>query len=220
VTRVVSGPADTSPLDETIVRVAARAGLHLWVPPGVEDTCCGMAFSSKGFDDAYALAVHRLVGRLHEWTAGGRLPVVMDTSPCAWSLATSAGPLTILDSVAFAHDVVLPRLAIEKRARRVAVHPACSVVKLGLVEKLTAVVRACADECFVPPSAGCCGFAGDRGITHPELTAAATAREAAEIEDAGAFDAYVSTSRTCEIGMTRATGRPFVSLWHLLDAMS
>src|SRR4029077_244998 len=96
----------------------------------------------------------------------------------------------------------------------------CSVVKMGLVPELAATMRACADKVFIPVEAGCCGFAGDRGFTHPELTEAATRAEAAELNAAGAHDFYVSSSRTCEIGMSRATGRAFRSFWSLLDEVS
>ena len=75
------------------------------------------------------------------------------------------------------------------------------------------------DDVFVPPSAACCGFAGDRGFLHPELTEAATQEEAAEVRDR-AFDAHVSTNRTCEIGMERATGRPYVHVVQLLELLS
>lgn len=231
VTRTLAGPKDVPPLAETVLRVAKRAGQSPWIPPDISGSCCGMAFSSKGYQDAHAIAVNALVPKLDTWSDGGRLPIVVDTSPCAWSLAAARDActkanralydrLTLLDSVAYAHDVVLPRLTITGLAGRAAAHPVCSIVKLGLADQLARIVRACADECFVPLSAGCCGFAGDRGFTHPELTAAATAREAAEIDAAGLFDIYVSTSRTCEIGMTRATGRSFVSIWHLLDRVS
>jgi D-lactate dehydrogenase len=103
---------------------------------------------------------------------------------------------------------------------RALVHPVCSVVKLGLAAKLTAMVAACADDAIVPIDTGCCGFAGDRGFTHPELTEAATSAEAAEIDAIAPCDFYVSSSRTCEIGMSRATGRSFVSFWDVLDAVS
>jgi D-lactate dehydrogenase len=71
----------------------------------------------------------------------------------------------------------------------------------------------------VPRSAGCCGFAGDRGFLVPELTASATAAESREVLS-GSFDGYYSSSRTCEIGLTRATGRPYRSFWYLLDEAS
>jgi D-lactate dehydrogenase len=157
-----------------------------------------------------------MIGKLRAWSHDGRLPVVLDTSPCAWSL----GSAHVVDGIAFAHDVVLPRLPIVRRVRRVAVHPVCSAVKLGLTPKLAAIARACAEDVVLPLAAGCCGFAGDRGFTHPELTEAATYAEARELEAAGPCDLYVSSSRTCEIGMARATGRAWGSFWNLLDEVS
>jgi len=71
----------------------------------------------------------------------------------------------------------------------------------------------------IPASATCCGFAGDRGFLHPELTEAATREEAAELAGRE-FDAYVSSNRTCEIGLERATGRPFRSAIQLLEELT
>ncbi len=124
--------------------------------------------------------------------------------------------MTILDAVEFAHDVLLPRLAVTVPARSAVVHPVCSLVKMGLAPKLAAVVAACADETIVPPDAGCCGFAGDRGFLFPELTASATRPEAAGVP-AGAAGHW-SSSRTCEIGLTRATGSTFRSFVFLLES--
>jgi D-lactate dehydrogenase len=53
----------------------------------------------------------------------------------------------------------------------------------------------------------------------PELTAAATREEARELAR-GSFAGYYSSSRTCEIGLTRATGKPFRSFWSLLELAS
>ena len=70
----------------------------------------------------------------------------------------------------------------------------------------------------MPPDAGCCGFAGDRGMLHPELTAAATRPEALDVAALGApDDVYVSTNRTCEVDMTRATGRVYRHVLELLE---
>ena len=68
----------------------------------------------------------------------------------------------------------------------------------------------------VPDNWRCCGFAGDRGMLHPELTASATSREAGDVAD-GDFDAYVSCNRTCEIGMSRATGHQYLHVLEVLD---
>jgi len=95
-------------------------------------------------------------------------------------------------------------------------HPVCSVIKLNLSGKLEGIARACSQEVVVPLNAGCCGFAGDRGFLFPELTEAATRREAAELQ-AGRHDGYYASSRTCEIGMTRATGKVYRSYLYLLE---
>ena len=56
-------------------------------------------------------------------------------------------------------------------------------------------------------------------MLHPELTAAATADEVVELEGRS-FDAHVCGNRTCEIGLTEATGKPYASFVHLLDQLT
>jgi D-lactate dehydrogenase len=97
-------------------------------------------------------------------------------------------------------------------------HPTCTLVKTGGLADLLRVARAHSEAVVVPPGAECCGFAGDRGFLVPELTASATAREAAEVRElaSGPGVGFYSTCRTCEIGMSRAAGRPYLSLVHLV----
>jgi D-lactate dehydrogenase len=226
VTRVLGGS-----LPRTVVEVAARAGLSLAIPRDLTGTCCGMPFSSKGFAQAHAIAANRAIERAWRWSEEGRLPIVIDTSPCAWSFATCREVLSqanrerreamsIEDSILWAHETLLPRLRIHRSVPRVAVHPVCSVVKSGLVPRLVAIMRAAAADVVLPLEAGCCGFAGDRGFTHPELTESATRREAAELASGPPCNFYVSSSRTCEIGMSRATGHEFNSFWSLLEEVT
>jgi D-lactate dehydrogenase len=221
------GEPDELTLMEALVAVARRAQVPVYVPEDVEGSCCGVPFSSKGYDLGHQVAVNRAIQRFWEWSDRGRLPVVVDTSPCTYGLATcrpSLAPenqerfdrLRILDSTAFVHDQLLPRLAVRRKVRSVVLHPVCSVVKLNLAPKLEAIARACSDEVTVPLCAGCCGFAGDRGFLFPELTASATRREADEVR-AGRHDGHFSSSRTCEIGLTRATGQIYRSYLYLLE---
>ncbi|HEX6852464.1 MAG TPA: FAD-binding and (Fe-S)-binding domain-containing protein [Candidatus Polarisedimenticolaceae bacterium] len=210
----IAGDGEQESLAATIVAVAARAGIAVWIPGDVAGSCCGMPFASKGFPREAAALERASHARIDRWTQGGKLPAFTDTSPCAHQWGGS-----VLDGIAFAHDVVLPRLPIRRRLPSVALHAVCSAQKLGLDAKFRAIASACARNVFVPPSAGCCGFAGDRGYLHPELTASATAEEARELAHRE-FDGYYATSRTCEIGLERATGWPWRSIWRLLDAAS
>ena len=56
-------------------------------------------------------------------------------------------------------------------------------------------------------------------MLHPELTASATRREAAEVR-AGDFDAYASLNRTCEQALTEATGRPYEHVLQVLERVT
>jgi D-lactate dehydrogenase len=184
-------------------------------------------FSSKGYHQAHALAVNRTIERFWQWSDQGRLPIVVDASPCTYGLLACRPHLTpenqrhfdrmqILDSVRFARHRLLPRLTVTRPVDAVALHPVCSLIKMGLAPDLEAIASACAHQVTVPPSAGCCGFAGDRGYLFPELTESAMRLEATEVR-AGAFDGHYSSSRTCEIGLTRATGSVYRSYLYLLE---
>jgi D-lactate dehydrogenase len=221
------GEPDDMSLMEVFVAVAARADVRVFIPPDVSGTCCGVPFSSKGYDQAHRLAVNRTIQHFWQWSDQGRLPIVVDASPCTHGLLTCRPHLTqenqrrfdqmrILDSVRFAHDRLLSRLRVTRPADAVALHPVCSLIKMGLAPELEAIAAACSRRVTVPPGAGCCGFAGDRGYLFPELTESAMRSEAAEVR-AGTFDGHYSSSRTCEIGLTRATGSVYRSYLYLLE---
>jgi D-lactate dehydrogenase len=221
------GEPEELSLAEALVTLGQRAGTPLHIPLDVEGTCCGVPFSSKGFTDAHRHSVNRAIEKFWSWSDQGRLAIVVDTSPCTYGLVSCRpyltpenqllfDQLTIQDSVEFAHDTLLPRLKVLRKVDSVALHPVCSITKLNLATKLEAVAQACAELVVVPRTAGCCGFAGDRGFLVPELTAAATKHEAAELSSQ-TFDGYYSSSRTCEIGMTRSTSEIYRSFIYLLE---
>jgi D-lactate dehydrogenase len=216
---------------EALVEVSRRAGLPVWIPPGVAGSCCGLPWSSKGFGDAHRHKANEMVECLWGWSGEGALPIVIDAASCTQGIADPGegvlseenaerlGKLQILDSVAWAHDRLLPWLEVGERAGSVTVHPTCATRHMGLAPRLRSIAAALADEVYVAPSATCCGFAGDRGISRPELTASATAPQAAELAGRD-FDAHLSSNRTCEIGLSRATGAPYESFVFLLEELT
>jgi D-lactate dehydrogenase len=216
---------------EALVEVSARAGLPVWIPEDVVGSCCGLPWSSKGLGSAHAHKANEMVERLWGWSGEGALPIVVDAASCTGSIADPGagvlseenaerlGKLEILDSVAWAHDRLLPWLEVGERVGSATVHPTCASRQLGLAPRLRALAAALADDVEVAPSATCCGFAGDRGISHPELTAAATRPQAEELAGRH-FDAHLSSNRTCEIGLERATGEPYESVILLLERLT
>ncbi len=229
--RIFGSPADGPSLPEALVEVSRRAGLPLWIPDEVGGSCCGLPWGSKGFDAAHRHKAGEMVESLWRWSEEGELPVVVDASSCTQAITDPGGgvldeadaerlaKLTVLDSVAWAHDHLLPQLEVSGRVVSATVHPTCATRHLGLAPRLRSLAGALAEEVHVAPSATCCGFAGDRGISHPELTAAATADQAAELSGRH-FDAHLSNNRTCEIGLSRATGETYESFIFLLERLT
>ena len=215
---------------QVMLRLAQRAGMRLYVPPDCVGKCCGVPFSSKGFSAAHADALNLIVESFDRWSHQGQIPIVVDTTPCTFGLRTARpwlslenqsrwDNLTILDSIEFVHDSLLPRLSLRPAKTSVALHTVCSAIKMQTEPKLVAIANACSQHVVLPEHGGCCAFAGDRGFLLPELTASATSEMAASIRLQNP-DACYSSSRTCEIAMTQATGFPYRSYLHLLDEAS
>jgi len=221
------GPAvDDSPgIQASFELLCERAGITLLVPQGIDGLCCGTPWASKGLVAGQQTMQHKTLAALRVATRGGRLPIVCDASSCTEGLRqtietdTSDKPMTIIDSVEFALRHVLPTLPDHARLESLVLHPTCSSTRLGLNESLTTVAEAVADHVHVPENTGCCAFAGDRGMLHPELTESATRAEAADVAAIGAT-AHASCNRTCELGMTRATGEPYRHVLELLEELT
>jgi D-lactate dehydrogenase len=207
--------------------LAEKAGIGLVRPEGIGGLCCGTPWKSKGILDGYHEMVARTADALWRASDRGRLPVVCDNSSCSEGLvlalekAIEKHPeyqgMRIVDAVDFAAEHLFARVEVTPTIERMVVHPTCSSTRAGSNANLTTLASAVAAQVTVPVDWGCCAFAGDRGMLHPELTASATSRESSEVA-AGDYDAYVSCNRTCEIGMTRATGHPYRHILEVLDA--
>jgi D-lactate dehydrogenase len=218
-------------LPEALVAVSARAGLAVWIPDDVAGHCCATPWSSKGYSRGQDHMAAKTAAALWRWSDGGRLPVVIDASSCAQGLSQDVAArlseeervrfeqIEVLDSIAWAHDHLLPRLNVSRKVASVAVHPTCSASQLGLAGKLEAVARELADDVLVPAATTCCGMAGDRGLLHPELPASAMRDAAAELAATPTAE-HVCSNRTCEIGLQQTTGAPYASFVLLLERLT
>lgn len=210
--------------------LCAKAGVGVAVPEQIGGLCCGTPWQSKGLVDGHRAMASRTFDALWEATRGGELPVVSDASSCSQGLRELRGVLPvdslerfdrlrIVDAVTYVREVVLDRLAVPVRMDAMALHPTCSTVHLDANADLLAVAQAVAVRVDVPVAWGCCGFAGDRGMLHPELAASASRAEADEVL-AGDYDVYASCNRTCELGMSRATGKTYNHVIEILDSLA
>lgn len=227
ITRTMDSGAISIP--EALVTLSDRAGISVDLP-NTAGLCCGKPFSSKGYRAAYIDSVTRMVQRAFEMSGNGHMTVVIDNSPCTLTLLSCREDLDeetraiydqirFIDMVEFVGSVLLQHLDLNPVNENVAVHPVCSVTKMGLEDKLLRIATSVARSASVPNGAGCCGAAGDRLWLVPELTASAMSAEAASIRSSG-FDSCCSSSLTCQTAIERASDQPTVSIVHLLERAS
>jgi D-lactate dehydrogenase len=201
------------------VALLHKAGYRVILPLGLERQCCGRPFASKGLLQQAEQMAEQLQRALLVASNRGRIPILCDTVPCVQTLLEGIDArLDLHDPVRFIHRFLLPRLELIKRRETVALHVTCSTRKLGLGEMLKDLAERCAERVVVPVGHECCGWAGDRGFTFPELNASALAGLREQIPEDCA--AGYCNSRTCEIGASLHSGIHYRSIVYLVDRCS
>lgn len=214
------GLARKSPVEQALVNkmvaLLHKAGYRVIFPKDMEKLCCGTIWESKGMMDIADRKTHELEEALWEASEQGRYPVLCDQSPCLHRMRETIHRMKLYEPAEFIYTFLRSRLVFKPVDRPVALHITCSMRKMGLADTLIALAHLCSTQVFVPEEVGCCGFAGDRGFTHPELNAYALRKLRPQIEERNIQIGY-SNSRTCEIGLTTNSGIPYVSIAYLVD---
>ncbi len=203
---------------EATVRVLERAGYQVVFPENMNALCCGTPWESKGYFDIANQKSDELEAALLEASQQGKIPVLIDTSPCLYRMRkVQKSEIRMYEPVEFALDFLVGKLKLNKIAGKVALHSTCTTTKLGLGEKLLELGNLLADEAFIPENVGCCGFAGDKGFTKPEMNDWALRNLKSQVENCrGGY----SNSRTCEIGLSKNSGMEYRSIFYLLEEAS
>ena len=214
------GPARGEEHEPSLTTLVAglleKAGYAVVYPENLAGLCCGMAFASKGFKAQGDRKAQELEGALLRASGNGELPVLVDMSPCLYRMKeTFTSGLRLYDPVKFTAEQLSERLVFTKLPETVAIHTTCSAEKMGLAGSLKKVAELCVENVVVPQHVGCCGWAGDRGFTYPELNASALSELRSSLPKE--CTAGYSTSRTCEIGLSLHSGIHYRSILYLVD---
>jgi D-lactate dehydrogenase len=212
------GPArggENLPLTQLTPKLLKKAGFEVIYLEKMDGLCCGMPFASKGMVDAASKKASELGKALMKTSDNGRIPILCDMSPCLYHMKqTLDSQLDLYDPVRFSLTHLIDRLRFEKIPETIAIHTVCSAKKMGLEADLKHLAEMCASRVIVPEIT-CCGFAGDKGFTVPELNdfGLRSLKEQLPDDVAGGY----ATSRTCEIGLSSHSGIDYNSILYLVD---
>jgi D-lactate dehydrogenase len=216
------GRNSKSTVDEELfdltVKLLKKAGFQIIFPEEMDKLCCGMPFSSKGYKEQGKLKSDELEEALKSASNQGEFPILCDMSPCTKTMIGNFGSrLKIYEPIEFALEHLTKELEFTKIDEPITIHTTCSSRKMGLHEKFIELANMCSTKVIIPQNVKCCGFAGDRGFTHPELNDSAL--RFLKEETKGAKYAF-STSKTCEIGLSEHSNLDYDSIFYLIDKIT
>ena len=205
------------PLAEEMKDLLQKAGYEVIFPKNMDSLCCGTIWESKGLPEIALKKTRELEDALWEASEHGKYPVVCDQSPCLHRMKQHITKVQLCESAEFVWNFLKDRLVFTPTDTPVALHLTCSTKLMKIDRIVKDLAGLCSSQVFVPDGVGCCGFAGDKGMTHPELNAYALRKLRAQIEDRGIEVGY-SNSRTCEIGLQTNSGIPYRSIIYLVNS--
>lgn len=204
------------PLIEETCDLLRKAGYEVIIPKGADSLCCGTIWESKGMPEMAERKVREMDEALWKASGHGRWPILCDQSPCLHRMRKCISRMELYEPAEFVYKFLRPRLTFTKVDRPVPLHLTCSMRLMHLDRTLVELARLCSDNVIIPEGVGCCGFAGDKGFTNPELNTWALRHLRGEVSEAGCTIGY-SNSRTCEIGLQANSGIPYVSIVYLVN---
>ena len=210
---------DQTPLMQKTVQLLEKAGYEVIFPENMKNLCCGTIWESKGMPELADQKSAELEKALLKATDNGKYPILCDQSPCLYRMRHTIKGVDMYEPVEFILKFVADRLKFTPINDTITVHTTCSTTKMGLKSDLIRLAEMCSTSVVVPQEVGCCGFAGDKGFTHPEVNEWALRKLRPQIEKHGITAGY-SNSRTCEIGLTTNSGVPFQNIIYLVDKVT
>ena len=211
-------PAKRRLVDE-MVELCNKAGYEVIFPEKMEKMCCGTIWESKGMLDIADSKTAELDEALWQASEHGKYPVMCDQSPCLHRMRKCITRMRLYEPVEFIWEYLRERLQFTPIDRRIALHFTCSTREMGLVDTMMQLARLCSNNVFLPEGVGCCGFAGDRGWTYPEVNRWALRKLRRQLEEHRIEMGY-SNSRTCEVGLQTNGGIPYQSIIYLVNEVT
>ncbi len=202
-------------LVDEVIQLLAKAGYETIFPEGMDRMCCGQIWESKGMLDIADRKSAELEQALWKASEEGKYPVLCAQSPCLHRMRKVMKKMKLYEPAEFIMKYLVPRLDFHPIDRHIALHITCSTRQMGVADDLIALAKMCSNNVYLPEGIGCCGFAGDRGFTFPELNKYGLRKLRPQIE-ANHIEVGYSNSRTCEIGLESNTGIPYMNIVYLV----
>lgn len=215
-------------LQEAFESVCKKAKVDIIYPDNLKNLCCAKSYAdypeiAKRKSDQMLTALKAMLDK------DPSMIVVCDHSACSYDVIQKFKQANlnyqVMDMPVFLEKVVLSKLKITKVNEDIAIYPMCATRKGKWDGSLMSIAKQCTDgKVYLHEATKCCGFAGQKGFTCPELNKSALRLlkdyYAKEQQDNSKLMRGFSTSTTCEIGLNEKTDIAWQNLVYLVDEVS
>jgi len=210
---------DQRSLSDVTLSLLEKAGYQVIIPELSQQLCCGMPYHSQGMADIAKQKSQQLEATLWQSSDQGKYPILIDTSPCKkFAYESFTHSMAIFEPSEFATEFLLDELEIKQIDESIMLHVTCSSRRMNLTQEMIGLAKLCVKNVIVTDDIQCCGWAGNKGFTTPELNQAALSSLKQQIP--ADCSRGFSNSITCEIGLSHHSGIAFQSILYLLDEVS
>ncbi|MDD3266931.1 MAG: FAD-binding and (Fe-S)-binding domain-containing protein [Burkholderiales bacterium] len=185
--------------------ILEKIGYNVEYLSDIKNICCGQIYHSKCNHTQEQNVVNKLKNELSTPKTA-----IIDNSSCA-GFANDSG-IDIVDINQFI-IAKIDKANLRKKYKKIALHIDCSTAKHSFNPKYIEVLQACCDELIIPEGIKCCGFAGDKGFSVPELNQSSLSGLASQISEC---EIGVTFNRSCQIGLTHHGKIEYISFVELI----
>ena len=186
--------------------ILEKLGFSVEYPNNLGNQCCGQMYHSKGNSTQEQIISKQLA----EIDYSKYDFVVTDNSSCSNFAKDKIVEIVDINSLILAN---IDKLGIKQKYKNIALHIDCSTRKQDIDQEYIDLVSKCCEKVVTPERIYCCGFAGDKGFSTPELNSSSLENLYPQIKDC---EVGVSFNRSCQIGLSHYGKIEYISFVELI----
>ncbi len=198
---------------QIIENILNRLGFKVSYPNNFNNLCCGQVFTSGGYSDIAKIKSQELLAIVINSQNSWYTEIILENSSCYYTLLrNNTESVKFSDIISFIYKYQ-DKLNLIRKYNKIAVHIDCSCKKIANETQIMSILSKCANEIVIPKNIACCGFAGVKGFTLPELNQSSLTSLEQQIADC---DIGVTFNRSCQVGLSFHGGKEYISLPELI----
>lgn len=184
----------------------------------LNNDCCGLMYCSMGYDKTANKKRNHLLTYFSKAIKQNHSAVILiENSSCIFEIYSkeSENPIIkrIFDPISFLYEE-LKDYHFKKSDKKILLHINCSITNLNKNKEMLYLAHKCTNNVIIPNDILCCGFAGSKGFSNPELNQNAL-KTIKEFIPEDCKEGYTCLE-TCALGLEKYSGIKFYSLFHLI----